>query len=155
MPAHLDIGREELHRAVDLLLERLVPVMPQPLPGHDLRIGQQQPQEGDESAVTGRVVLAASQPVQRQVALPGPVRVDAPVVPGAHAVRAEAIRAAVAGKAAVAEHVAERAVAFRAEHQAVQWIAFYLVFYQAEPPGDVIGISYACVVVPAAPGVNL
>jgi len=51
VPADLEVRREELRRPVDLLLQRLVAVVPEPFPGQDLRVLEQQSQEGDQAAV--------------------------------------------------------------------------------------------------------
>src|SRR5438552_2576479 len=112
-----DAVREAVHVAIGVV-ERFVP---EPLPGHDLRVFREQPPEGHEGPVYGRRARLRrhASPAdsvrpcrEREVALAGAVDVDAVLPRRVHAILAEAGDAAAGALAAVVgdERVAQRAL---------------------------------------------
>src|SRR6267143_537599 len=138
---------DALREPIQIPVRVAEPLVPQPLPGEQLRVLDQQTPERHEGTVGGSLAGAErrSPTLERQITLPRTLDVDPLLLGGGDTVGAEAGDHTARARAAVAraEGVVERSLALAPPHQAVHVVGPQVVFGEPEPEAARVGIAVA------------
>ena len=118
MPADAFVGRDALGEPIQVAVGIVEPLVPQPFPGEQLGILDQQAPKGDERPVGGSLPAAQRRrpALEREIAFAGAVGVDPGLARRVETVGAETGDAAPSASVACGEGVVERSLALALPH---------------------------------------